>query len=183
MVLWFLWAGSLHYQFICAVISAFENEHYVCKKNFSHLMTKPIKWHVRPAKTQISLDIRPVWLESSLSAWTKHWSLAAHWAHSEDSDQTGRMPRLIWVFAGCTCYFVGFVMRRLIYSLRFLPKRLNCCSVTESWQYYMRLFLITINKSYNIGDHNKKTIDLGSLCLSQSTTVPTKSLMFKIAKF
>ena len=33
---------------------------------------------------------------------------------SEDSDQTGRMPRLIWVFAGCTCHFVGFVMRRLI---------------------------------------------------------------------
>ena len=24
------------------------------------------------------------------------------WAHSEDSDQTGRMPRLIWVFAGRT---------------------------------------------------------------------------------
>ena len=28
--------------------------------------------------------------------------LATHWAHSEDSDQTGRMPRLIWVFAGRT---------------------------------------------------------------------------------
>ena len=27
---------------------------------------------------------------------------------------TGRMPRLIWVFAGHTCQFVGFVMRRLI---------------------------------------------------------------------
>ena len=33
---------------------------------------------------------------------------------SKDSDQTGRMPRLIWVFAGRTCHFVGFVMRRLI---------------------------------------------------------------------
>ena len=29
-------------------------------------------------------------------------SLATHWAHSEDSDQTGQMPRLIWVFAGRT---------------------------------------------------------------------------------
>ena len=29
-------------------------------------MTKPTKWHVRPAKTQISLAIRPVWSESSL---------------------------------------------------------------------------------------------------------------------
>ena len=34
-------------------------------------MTKPTKLHhtVRPAKTQISLGIRPVWSESSLSAW------------------------------------------------------------------------------------------------------------------
>ena len=57
---------------------------------------------VRPAKTQIRLGIRPVWSESSLSAWRKLGSLATHWAQSEDSDQTGRMPRLIWVFAGRT---------------------------------------------------------------------------------
>ena len=53
-------------------------------------------------------------------------SLCSHWvaedpsflhADSEDSDQTGRMPRLIWVFAGRTCHFVGFVMRRLNYPL------------------------------------------------------------------
>ena len=31
--------------------------------------TKPTKWHVRPAKTHNSLSIRPVWSESSLSAW------------------------------------------------------------------------------------------------------------------
>ena len=30
------------------------------------------------------------------------------------TDQTGRMPRLIWVFAGRTDHFLGFVMRRLI---------------------------------------------------------------------
>ena len=38
-------------------------------------------------------------------------------AISEDSDQTGRMPRLIWVFARRTCHFVGFVIRRLIVLL------------------------------------------------------------------
>ena len=53
------------------------------------------KWHVRPAKTLISLGIRPVWSESSLSTWRKFGSLAIHWAHSEDSDQAGRMPKLI----------------------------------------------------------------------------------------
>ena len=58
--------------------------------------------------------IRPVWSESSLSAWRKLGSLATQWAQSEDSDQTGRMPRLIWVFAGRTCHFVGFVTMRLI---------------------------------------------------------------------
>ena len=57
---------------------------------------------VRPAKTQISLGIRPVWSESSLAVWRNLRSLATHWAHSEDYDQTGRMPRLIWVFAGRT---------------------------------------------------------------------------------
>ena len=34
------------------------------------------------------------------STWRNIGSLATHWAHSEDSDQTGRMSRLIWVFAG-----------------------------------------------------------------------------------
>ena len=33
---------------------------------------------------------------------------------SQDSDQTGRMPRLIRVFAGRKGHYVGFVMRRLI---------------------------------------------------------------------
>ena len=35
-------------------------------------------------------------------------------ADCEGSDQTGRMPRLIWVFAGCTCHFTGIVMLWLI---------------------------------------------------------------------
>ena len=63
---------------------------------------KTIKVSVRPAKTQISLGIRPVWSASSLSAWRKLGSSAAHWVQSEDSDQTGRMPRLNWVFTGRT---------------------------------------------------------------------------------
>ena len=71
-------------------------------EDMSRLMTKPTKWHVRPAKTQINLGTRPVWSESSLSAWRKLGSLATHWVHSEDSEQTGQMPRLIWVFTGCT---------------------------------------------------------------------------------
>ena len=69
---------------------------------------------VRPAKTQIRLGIRPVLSESSMCAkWVAKDPSFLH-ADSEDSDQTGRMPRLNCVFAGRTCHFVGFVMRRLI---------------------------------------------------------------------
>ena len=63
---------------------------------------------VRPAKTQISLGIRPVWSESSLCTLSVAKDPSYLHADSEDSDQTGRMPRLIWVFAGRTCHFVGF---------------------------------------------------------------------------
>ena len=70
---------------------------------------------VRPAKTQISLGIRLVWSESSLCARWVAKDTAFLRADSEDSDQTGRMPRLIWGFAGRTCHFIGFVMRRLSY--------------------------------------------------------------------
>ena len=60
---------------------------------------KTNKVSVHPTKTQISLGIRRVWSESSPSACRNLGSLATHWAHSEDSDQTGQMPKLIWVFA------------------------------------------------------------------------------------
>ena len=70
---------------------------------------------VCPAKTRISLGICSVWSESSLcTQWVAKDPSFPH-ADSENSDQTGRMPRLIWVFAGRTCHFVGFVMRQLIF--------------------------------------------------------------------
>ena len=83
-------------------------------RNLSRLMTKPTKWHGCPGKTQISLGIRPIWSESSLcTQWVAKDPSFLH-ADREDPDQTGWMPRLIWVFARRTCHFVGFVMRRLI---------------------------------------------------------------------
>ena len=54
------------------------------KNEISHLMTKPTKWHVRPAKTQFSLGICPVWSESSLSAWRSIGLLGTKKAHGED---------------------------------------------------------------------------------------------------
>ena len=77
---------------------------------------KTNKMSVRPAKTQISLGIRPVWSESSLSAWRNFGSLATHWAHSENwSDWADAQADLSlrWEHT----HFVGFVMSWLILSL------------------------------------------------------------------
>ena len=85
---------------------------YACiftSKNFS-------KW-ARARQNQqnhmcVPQRLRSVWAsakfdQSSLSAWRNHRSLATYWAYSEDSDQTGRMPRLTWVIAGrmIFCWF------------------------------------------------------------------------------
>ena len=70
---------------------------------------------MRTAKTQISLSICPVWSESSQCAMCVAKNPSFLHADSEDSDQTGQMPRLIWVFTGRTCYFVYFVVRWLSY--------------------------------------------------------------------
>ena len=90
-------------------------------------MTKPTKWHMHPVKTQISLGIRPVWLESLLSAWRKLGSLATHWVHSEDSDHTGHSPSLIWVFARHTlfCWFCHEVAHLTLLSVSLVM----CCLV------------------------------------------------------
>ena len=77
-----------------------------------------------PAKTQISLGIRPVWSKSSLSAWRKLGSLITLWAHSEDSDQPGHPQRRLWSdwadaqadlsLRWAHTHFAGFVMSWLI---------------------------------------------------------------------
>ena len=79
----------------------------------SHLMTKPTKRYLHSLNTQISLGIHPVRSETSLCTQWVAKDPSFLRADSEDSDQTGRMPRLIWVFAGRTGKFVGFVTRPL----------------------------------------------------------------------
>ena len=76
------------------------------------------KWPVHPAKTQISLGICPVWSVFTVRFMVAKDPVLLH--ATENSDQTGRMPRLIWDLPGA-CHFVGFVMHRLIlYTLNIL---------------------------------------------------------------
>ena len=120
----------------------------------SRLVTKPTKWSVHQAKIQISLGIGSVWSESLLCAQWVAKDLTFLHADSEDFDQTGQMPRLIWVFAGRTCHFVGFVMRRLKCSKGFGqtgmlnnadPHLIMVCTVCHSvcifWAHYCMVTL------------------------------------------
>ena len=71
---------------------------YQCSQYLSRLVTKPTKWQCAQRR------LRSAWA----SAQSDQSSLCAQWvakdlsflhADREDSDQTERMPRLIWVFA------------------------------------------------------------------------------------
>ena len=55
-----------------------------------------------PSEDWDQLGIRPIWSESSLCAQMVAKDPSFLHADSEDSDQTGRMPRMIGVFAGRT---------------------------------------------------------------------------------
>ena len=111
---------------------------------------KANKMAVRKAKTQISLGIHPVWLECSLCAEWVAKDPSFIRADSEDSDQTGLMPKLIWVFAGRTC--ICFVLpwggsSNLV--LHYLSLNKQCCQTELSartkfkrWNSYVeRLYL------------------------------------------
>ena len=52
---------------------------------------------------RLSLRIHGVYSESSLFAWRNVASFTIQNGASEDSDQTVRMHRLIWIFAGRKC--------------------------------------------------------------------------------
>ena len=80
-------------------------------KQYEPRHDKTNKMSVRPAKTQISLGICPVCSESSLCAQWVAKDPRFLRADREDADQTWRMPRLIWVFAGRTLILLILLCR------------------------------------------------------------------------
>ena len=73
----------------------------------SRSITKPTKWRV-PSE---DLDLHCLHVDA-LDPW-----LSTHWAHSED---TGHMSGLIWVFAGHTGQYIGFVLLQLKFNFYFM---------------------------------------------------------------
>ena len=136
---WTLWmAGHAQLKFVMTECSKTQicltqylkwRKHLNGRKLFIYMTrstTKPAKLPVHPMKTQIRLGIHPVWSGSSLcTLWIGKDPTFLH-ANSDNSDQTGWMPRFIWIFTGCTGHFAGFVMHRLKYK-----SRSGCDSVIE----------------------------------------------------
>ena len=89
---------------------------------------KTNKVTVRPAKTQISLGIRPVWSESSLCA---QWVAKDPSFPHADSKDPGLMPRLIWVFTGRTLILLVLSFAAHIMDL------LTCMSDTVNLFFFM----------------------------------------------
>ena len=87
------------------------------------LFFSPVNWSVSISFVHLSQSTTkhgcPVWPESSLWVLRVVKDSTFLQADSDDSDQTGQMPRLIWVFAECISHFVGFVTLRLIYWFEF----------------------------------------------------------------
>ena len=129
-------------------------------KTFEPWHDKTNKMSVRPAKTQISLGICPVWSESLLCAqWVAKGPRFLH-ADSKDSDQTRRMPRLIGVFVGCTL------------TLLILSCRGSLCNYPKTWLmwfYHRVMHPKDTERMANSEGPAEEQSDLGLHCLTWQT--------------
>ena len=78
-------------------------------RQVSHDMSKPTKWVCTQRRLTSAWASAQSDQSSQCAQWVAKDPSFLH-ADSKDSDQTWQMPRLIQVFAGCTLFFVGFVM-------------------------------------------------------------------------
>ena len=102
-----------------------------------HILLWTASWQNQQYGICTQRRLRSAWA----SAQSDQSSLCAHLlakdpsflhAHSEDSDQTGRMPKLIWVFAGRTCHFCWFCYEAALIIL--CHRRLHYCCQCKRYQ-------------------------------------------------
>ena len=115
-----------------------------------------------------SLGIRPVWSESSLCAQWVAKDPRFLQADSEDSDQTGRMPRLIWIFAARTAILLVLSCRGSLVTNAAVKYQLvqNRCKMiwASPWDY----------GTYHICDQRR--LRRASRSLARALTVRTHKL-------
>ena len=78
---------------------------HLTKKHRSCDMTKPTKWVCAQRRLRSDWASTQSDQSSLCTQWVAKGPRFLH-ADSKDSDQTGRMPRLIWVFGGQTCHLL-----------------------------------------------------------------------------
>ena len=113
----------LHSNYFCRIAKKkmIQNCSVLVRLNLSRSMTEPTKWHLHPAKTQISLE----------SIQSDQTSLCFQWgANLGPKASSCRRWRLIRVFAGCTGQFFG----------------LSCCGSNVC---SLLLFLVLLYKVWN----------------------------------
>ena len=115
----------------------------ILKPPMSHLMTKPTKWLCAQRRLGCS-----GWSESSLcTQWVAKDPGFLH-VDSEDSDQTGRMPRLIRVFAGRIATLLFFFAAQIL-NIRTITVRTssdpNFCRVNSTYiQFFLHVRMISM---------------------------------------
>ena len=128
----------------------------------SCLTTKPTKWCVRPAKTQISLGIRPVWSESSLCTQWVAKDPSFLYADSEDSDQTGHTAESS-LGAQPHCWFCHVAAHLWVINTDY----------QREWQYY----LITLIKSLIHGCKKENSFSMPCWWLWNTVWQPFSSIV------
>ena len=140
----------------------------------SRNMTKPTKWPVC-AQRRLGSD------------WADAKDLMFLHGDSEDSDPTGRMPRLIGVFAGRTCHIVGFVVTRLTLQTVFILLIIICITFSKIFcpgQNMQQTFLKFVEiyfclcQKYKIGFLRGKNRNQGKSFL-QKTTIAYQNTLSK----
>ena len=109
-IIWSDWADAQADLSLCWVHLPFCWFCHEAAQLLSWSKPNPTKWPVHSGKIQISLVICPVWSESLPCTLLVAKDPNLLQADSEDSDQTERIPRLIWAFAWCTYHHAGFIM-------------------------------------------------------------------------
>ena len=120
---------------------------------------KTNKVTVRPAKTQISLGIRPVWSESLLSAWRKLGSLATHWAQAKTLIRLGGCPGISESSLGAHATLLvlswggSFFLLKFCFAEKFILSFVSKCPFNLS-----DFVLVWLNLAKN--EHNFQEISL-----------------------
>ena len=116
-------SGKLRLRISRGTSSDFTASSWGIKEIIEMVRAKTNKMTCAPSKDSDQPGQPPVWWKSSLCILWVAKDPVLVYGDSEDSDQTGRMPRLIRVFAGCTDHFVGFVVLWFKYAWKVLYSR------------------------------------------------------------